>query len=285
VPVRPRRISDIKPLFTNLAVTSQYEVQFGGLNPELQGYLNSRGVDYRFTSESVGLLCNSASLPGSSFATSDINGNFTGLMEKFVHTRIYTPLELSFYVDKEYKVVKFLEHWMEFISSASGINPNTNQYFYKMKYPNQYKCDLTKVTKFNRDYKNELQYNFIGLFPVAMSSVSLSYESSSLMTVSATFNYERYVPGRVLSIDEKLNTSNNLDPNYPRTNQNDFDPQSVDSQNQTTLNNIQFGVDTTNSLNPNLTGTNALTNNPLFVSTKGDPQGKPSVTDWFNVSP
>jgi hypothetical protein len=58
VPVRPRRISDIKPLFTNLAVTSQYEVQFGGLNPELQGYLNSRGVDYRFTSESVGLLCN-----------------------------------------------------------------------------------------------------------------------------------------------------------------------------------------------------------------------------------
>jgi hypothetical protein len=93
------------------------------------------------------------------------------------------------------------------------------------------------------------------------------------------------LPGRVLSIDEKLNTSNNLDPNYPRTNQNDFDPQSVDSQNQTTLNNIQFGVDTTNSLNPNLTGTNALTNNPLFVSTKGDPQGKPSVTDWFNVSP
>lgn len=283
MPVRPRKISEIKPLFTNLAVTSQYEVQFGGLSPELQTYLNARGVDYRFSSESVGLLCNSASLPGSSFATSDINGNFTGLMEKFVHTRIYTPIELSFYVDKEYKVVKFIEHWMEFISSASGVNPNTNQYFYKMKYPNQYKCDFTKVTKFNRDYSNQLEYNFVGLFPIAMGSVSLSYDSSSIMTVSATFNYERYIPGRTLSLDQKQQTSNNLNPNNLRTSEKNFNAQSLDSQqNQNNKNNIQFGVDST-GLNPNLTGLNSLTNNPLFVS--DNTKGEKNITDWFNVSP
>ena len=279
MPVRSRKISDIKPLFTNLAVTSQYEVQFGGLSPELQSYLNSRGVDYRFIGESAGLLCNSASLPGSSFATSDINGNFTGLMEKFIHTRIFTPIELNFYVDKEYKIVKFIEHWMEFMSSASGVNPNTNQYFYKMKYPNQYKCDFTKVTKFNIDYDNQLEYNFVGLFPISMGSISLSYEQSSVMTMTVTFNYERYIPGRVLSINQKQQDSNNLTPNFPKSSENSFKPQSLEN-----TRNIQTGIENGNTPNANLTSLNELTNNPLYISTNSE-NGKNKIVDWFNVSP
>ena len=106
--VRPRRIADIKPIFTNVAQTSQYEVKFGGFKKELRDYLGARGVDSRFTGETVGLLCNSASLPGSSFATADIAGNYTGVMEKFAHTRIFTPIDLTFYVDKEFKTMKFL---------------------------------------------------------------------------------------------------------------------------------------------------------------------------------
>lgn len=281
--VRPRRISDIKPIFTNLAVTSQYQVQFGGLPSELQNYLNLRGIDFSFINETAGLLCNSASLPGSSFATSDINGNFTGLMEKFAHTRIYTPIELNFYVDKEYKVVKFIEHWMEFMSSASNINPNQNQYFYKMKYPDQYKCNLSKVTKFNRDYQNQLEYYFIGLFPIAMSSVSLSYDSSTIMTVSATFNYERYVPGSILSVDQFFNQSNNLDPFSVQSQNSNYSQQSADSQLANANNNIQFGVDSTNSINSNLSGLNALNNN----SNTGfnDVNYSNSVGNWFNISP
>lgn len=276
--VRPRRISDIKPIFTNLAVTSQYQVQFGGLPGELQSYLNLRGVDFSFINETAGLLCSSASLPGSSFATSDINGNFTGLMEKFVHTRIYTPIELNFYVDKEYKVVKFIEHWMEFMSSASNVNPNQNQYFYKMKYPDQYKCNMSKVTKFNRDYQNQLEYYFIGLFPIAMSSVSLSYDSSSIMTVGATFNYERYVPGSILSVDQFFNQSNNLDPFSTQSQNSNYSQQSVDSQLVNANNNIQFGVDSANSINSTLNGLNALNNN-------SNTNNSNSVGNWFNVAP
>ena len=282
--VRPRRISDIKPIFTNLAVTSQYEVQFGGLPPELQSYLSLRGVDFQFTNETAGLLCNAASLPGSSFATSDINGNFTGLMEKFVHTRIYTPIDLSFYVDKEYKVVKFLEHWMEYISSASGVNPNGSQYFYKMKYPDQYKCNFTKITKFNRDYQNELQYYFVGLFPVSMSSVSVSYDSSTTMTVNAQFNYERYIPGSILSVDQLNFTSNNLDPFSARTAFNNSQQQTADNQLFSGTNNIQFGVDNNNTINANLSGLNALAggNNPVT----SDPNNSTNIVgNWFNVAP
>jgi hypothetical protein len=220
VPIKPRKISDIKPLFTNLAQTSQYEVRFGAFTGGLRQYLNNRGVDSRFTTESAGLLCNSASLPGSTYATADIAGNYTGLMEKVAHTRIFTPIELSFYVDKEYKVIKFLEHWMEYISNASGISPTTSDYFFKMRYPDEYKIDYTKIIKFNRDYnsRNELEYSFFGLFPIAMSSVGVSYESSSTLVASATFNYERYVCGKSYSIDIKRQQANNISPNVSLNN-------------------------------------------------------------------
>ena len=35
-----------------------------------------------------------------------------------------------------------------------------------MEYPNTYKCDETKIIKFDRDYNEELEYKFIGLFPM-----------------------------------------------------------------------------------------------------------------------
>ena len=41
-----------------------------------------------------------------------------GVTENMVHSRIYTPIQLEFYVDNEYKALKFLEHWMEFIPTV-----------------------------------------------------------------------------------------------------------------------------------------------------------------------
>ena len=134
---------------------------FDGLSRNLFNYLARKGVDRRFIIENAGLLCNSASLPGSTLGTIDIFGNFTGVQEKFAHTRIFTELVLSFYVDSDYKMIKFLEHWIEYISSCSEISKNSffsksyPAYFYRMRYPrgaSGYKCDRVKIVKFERDY-------------------------------------------------------------------------------------------------------------------------------------
>ena len=192
------RISDIKPLFTNLAQTSHYQINFSGLSSQLTSYLSSKGVDPRFIFEEAGLLCNSASLPGSSFATADINGNFTGVNEKMAHTRMFTQTSVDFYVDSQYKSLKFIEYWMEFISSGSGVNTGQKGYFYRMQYPIYYKSDSTKIIKFDRDYNATLEYNFYGLFPVALDAVNVSYQGSDILKATVTFNYERYVCGAPL---------------------------------------------------------------------------------------
>ena len=42
-------------------------------------------MDSRFITETTGLLCNRAVLPGSSFATADVVGNYMGVAERW-HT-------------------------------------------------------------------------------------------------------------------------------------------------------------------------------------------------------
>jgi hypothetical protein len=209
---RKRKISEFKPLFTNLAQTSHYQITFGGLSGKLRSYLMKRGLDYRFINESVGLLCNSASLPGSSFATADIVGNYTGVAEKMAHTRTFTQIDLEFYVDSSYKTIKFLEHWMEFVSSGSKELPYKEGYHYRMMYPDDYKCNATRIIKFDRDYSKYIEYTFYGLFPLTLNSTSISYDTSSILKASASFSYERYICGRTFSVDIARRMDNNKIP-------------------------------------------------------------------------
>ena len=217
--VRPRKIADLKPILTNVAQTSHYQVFFDGLSSDLFSFLGKKGVNSRFITENAGLLCSSASIPGSSLGTSDIFGNFTGVQEKFAHSRIFTELGLEFYVDKDYKMIKFIEHWMEYITSGSEKNQNssfnkTNEgYFYRMRYPrgtSGYKCDKTKIVKFNIDYRSEVEYTFFGLLPINFSSTPVQYGGSDVLKMNVTFNYERYIAGEQTSLSYTRNIFENF---------------------------------------------------------------------------
>ena len=223
--VRPRRISSFKPTLTNLAQTSHYQVQFGGLGVQLRKHLNVRGIDYRFITNTSGILCQSAFLPGSGMALAQITGNRMGVTENMVHSRIYTPIQLEFYVDNEYKALKFLEHWMEFISNGATSRQNNQSkknYHVRMQYPDDYKCDETRIIKFDRDYREELEYKFIGMFPSDLTSVPVKYDNSQILKVNATFKYDRYVVGRFDSYSVNRGTANNVTGNTSKKSNTDF---------------------------------------------------------------
>ena len=198
-----KSITDIKTKF-NLAQSSHYQVVFGGFSSELRSYLATKGIPLSFMNEDAGLLCSSAQLPTTSFSTADVNGSYTGVNEKFAHTRMFDPITLEFYVDGQYKMLKMLEYWMEFISSGSGQSLSSPGYHYRMRYPNEYKVDSTQIVKFDRDYKNGVGYVFYGLFPLSISAPAVSYQSSDILRVSVTFNYDRYVTNTDSSLMNEL---------------------------------------------------------------------------------
>ena len=211
--VRPRRISDFKPTFTNLAQTSHYQVIFGGLPLGVRQHLNVREVNYRFITETSGLLCSNAVLPGAALATAQVVGNYAGVTENMAHTKIFNKINLEFYVDNQYKSLKFLEHWIEFIANGSGEDQSRKDYFFRMEYPDDYQAYQTKIIKFDRDYKEEMIYNFYGMFPQQLNSIPVKYEGSQVLKATATFMFDRYSAGRFSSYDRYRGNYNNLKAN------------------------------------------------------------------------
>ena len=210
---RIAKVSDIKANLLRPATTSHFEVEI------------PMPTDGRFTKwigvgkqDKINLMCSEASLPGSSLATFETNNDRTGVTERFVHRRIFDErIDFTFYVDAGlYQPIKFFEQWIDFITGASTTRDfataennrndlNNPNYFYRLKYPNDYIADqgLT-ITKFEKDpiatqdgdreYSSaELEYEFIRSYPLSISSMPVSYDGSSLLKCSVSMTYVRYI--------------------------------------------------------------------------------------------
>ena len=92
---RPSRISDIMPKLQNVAQTSNYFVRFSLPPSGLRNHLRRKGIDSRFIADNVGLLCYNAALPGSALASQNITGDYQGMVERFAHTRNFTPVSYT----------------------------------------------------------------------------------------------------------------------------------------------------------------------------------------------
>ena len=205
-----RTIAQIKSGLLRPALTSHFEVQIpvgsGNLNTLLKGIVPDVGVQ-----DILNISCSDASLPGSSIATFELQNDFTGTTERYAHRRMYDDrIDFTFYVDAEkYTPIRFFERWMRFVTGESGpradgssLELKDTRYHYRMNFPKEYRCETgLKVIKFERDYKTELpkhgysslEYEFIGAYPVSVSSMPVSYDSSSLLKCSVSMTYLIYV--------------------------------------------------------------------------------------------
>ena len=210
-------LKDVLPIIGNPSRNNYFEVSFGGLSRGLLRHIKDRGVGSKFISESMGLMCYEASLPGSSLASVESN-NWQGYTENFAHAKIYNNLSLTFYCDKRYRALKFLEHWMEYCLSGNGTSGYAlNNYQYRVKYPldpqDGYKSNMCRIIKFENNLKNSqiMEYSFIGLYPQNLSSTPVRYGPNNELTrITCDFKYDRYVAGRVYSSDFSNGTANNL---------------------------------------------------------------------------
>ena len=196
--VKPYNMSIANRLMGPLAQTNHFLVTISSLTPEVEGYLQSytRASDVRrFLSERSGILCSDASLPTTAYATAEVRDNFMGVPQQYAHTRIYTDIDFTFYIDDDYTLLKIFEGWMEYISSGAhtGLNVQHKSYYRRMRYPDSYKCNTLYINKFEKDFRRTMRYQFINAFPKSMSSVPVSYGPADVLKVTVSFNYDRYI--------------------------------------------------------------------------------------------
>ena len=206
---RVKKTEQIRGLFQRVATTNHYEVFFSGFGAlqRLRGYISSRSprVTNFFISRDLGLLCNSAELPATTMATAQVEGQRTGIVEKMAHSRGFTDVSFTIYVDNQYRTLEFFELWHEFIASGSNneVDRSNIAYYHRMQYPDEYKVDTIKIQKFDKDHFRSVEYNFLNCFPVSVSSMPVAYDGNQVLECQVTFAYDRYYFGKISSLDRR----------------------------------------------------------------------------------
>ena len=197
--VKPTKlsVSKIKSRLLNVSQSSLYRLTLS-VPPAVRNVLNFENLDY----DNISLLCCEAALPGSSLTTHEVNNDYHGVTEKMAYRRMYDEaIGLTFYVDRNYKVVELIETWMDYITGMGDKDQYKKGYVgYRMAYPQSYKNNIY-LTKFERDQfsresqliRTTLDYTFVQAFPIALTAMPVSYEGSDALKCSVSFNFIRYV--------------------------------------------------------------------------------------------
>ena len=190
----PRSVSKIKESLLRPALTSHFEVEIPFPQADL-GLSAFVGQDQ----DNLNLRCTNASLPGSNLATLELNNTFHGVTQRHAYRRVYDDrIDLEFFVDAEkYMTIRFFEKWIDAImlqGQSDGPEPVSQDYAYRVRYSDDYvsSSGLT-VRKFERDYATNLTYTFVNAYPFTISSMPVSYDSSSLLKCTVSFSYLRYI--------------------------------------------------------------------------------------------
>jgi hypothetical protein len=202
----PRTVAEIKANLLRPALTSHFEVEIPKISSQGRAkdfdiFLKNNGVS--LNQEKLKLMCSETSLPGSSLATHEINNDYMGVTERHAYRRLYDDrADFSFYVDaNNYLPIRYFEAWIKWIANESisenegiPLGARNKAYYYRMKYPDDYVCDQGLIIrKFERDYKQSLEYEFIRAYPISITSMPVSYDASSLLKCSVSFTYLRYI--------------------------------------------------------------------------------------------
>ena len=200
---RPRSIAEVKAKLLNPALTSHFQVVIG--RPPLEDgtfnrFLKESGAYYDV--DRLNLMCSETSLPGSQIATSEITNDFHGVTERHAYRRQFDDrIDLGFYCDADqYLPIRFFEAWIKYITNETASGPtgrsSDENFFYRMKFPKHYKGGL-EITKFEKNMYSArrakpLTYKFVNCFPLAINSIPVSYDTSSLLKCNVSFAYSRY---------------------------------------------------------------------------------------------
>ena len=212
--VRPTKltVSKIKSRLLNVAQSSLYRLTLQ-VPQAVSGRLSLSNLDY----DNLNLLCCEATLPGSSLTTHEVNNDYHGVTEKMAYRRLYDEtIGLTFYVDRNYKIIELLEGWMDYITGIDNKTAYEDPYIsYRMAYPKSYKNNIY-LTKFERDHfmrdhstsgststrtaRTTLDYTFVQAFPIALTAIPVSYDESSILKCNVSFNFIRYVQQKKQSL-------------------------------------------------------------------------------------
>lgn len=213
-PPKNYNVSEIKKFLFQPALTSNYEVHIP-MPPAVKSFNAYVKLNESTVVELLKVSCSEATLPGSSLATHELNNDITGVTQRHAYRRLYDDrIDFTFYVTvdqkSEYDQIRFFERWMQFIAGEQE-SFDTIEHPFRVAWPEEYKTQIY-ITKFERNAttkkgsgkensvngssgfaQKKITYTFFNAYPISVSSMPVSYDSSSLLKCTASFTYDKYI--------------------------------------------------------------------------------------------
>lgn len=162
-------INEFKSSFTtDLARTNKFDVAIPVPLTLIPYVSSAKNLNYR---------CESAQLPGRTFAT--LEQKTYGPIEKMPYLNTYTDIDLTFIIEDDMNQKIFFDAWMNY------INPLYNNNF-------RYKGDYSTVLTVNQyDVTNQLAYsvNLYDAYPVSVNQMDLDWSNEAYHKLTVTFAY------------------------------------------------------------------------------------------------
>ena len=138
-------------------------------------------LPYIGTSRNLSYRCESAQLPGRTFATLEqkIGSN---PVEKHPYETTYTDMDMTFIVDDDMSQKTFFDAWMNY------INPTYN---YNFRYKSDYATILT-VTQYDVMNKPSYSVNLFDAYPISVNQLDLDWSNDGHHKLSVTFAYTNW---------------------------------------------------------------------------------------------
>ena len=171
---------------------------------EVAEYPAARG-DLPFTpaglNDSFYFFCDEAQLPNVNTATGTQNGVIHGIGSvDYPHTRVFTEVQLTFMLDANLSILKFLNNWhglifSDFVSYDDEYRPRTNRAT-KLSYRTEYAAKIiiskAEAGPLAETQRRPVTYVLENAYPYSIDAIPLQYGSSQITRVTANFKYERH---------------------------------------------------------------------------------------------
>lgn len=177
-------INDFKASFKqDLARTNRFDVSIPVPLTLIPYVSSAKDLRYR---------CESANLPGKTFATTE--QKTYGPVEKYPYLATFNDMDLTFIVDDDMNQKVFFDAWMSY------INP---MYNYNMRYKSDYSTVIT-INQYN--VNNELSYsiNLYDAYPISMNQMDLDWSGDGYHKLSITFAYTYWRNNSIQSVGMEL---------------------------------------------------------------------------------
>ena len=138
-------------------------------------------------SEKFTFTCNATNVPPANIGV--VSVPYFGRKIKLAGDRDFGDWNVTVMNDEDFLVRNMFEKWSNVMNTlASNI---------KLAPANSYKSNDAVVTQFSKDGAVIRQYSFVGLFPIDVSAMELSWDTTNtIQTFNVTFAYDYWVPYR-----------------------------------------------------------------------------------------